>query len=892
MPYGTIKVDNITFTNGGSDTTITVSGLALSTTGNLTVTGTVSGAAGRFGTLTAISGIFSTGSAAAPSISFSGDSDSGIYSSAANEVAITTSGSIRVLVDSNGNLAVGNNAQNDVGYGGFTVNGNNGSIITLRAGGSNSGRIYTTGTDNLNIDGNGSASTNIIFRTGTSSTERMRLTSAGLLGLGTNSPATVLHINQPGDNNGITWSHASRTGIWKIHHSGVSSENLAFIQNNGTTDAVSYLMGRDLHTWSTGNTERARIDSSGRFLVGTSTAGLARASIQGVTGNSTYTVEGLTVAVGGNTVNPNGRGVVADFGAGGAGDPANTYGATINLGASSIGQWGLRIIPGASFAISDYYPGGAYVGAANPPTERLRINAAGNVIIGNTVSGATAAPPNLDLGLSFSNGTTRDKCKIYLYNSGTDQYGFGLGPSADMQYHSNGTHDFYIANSRIASIGANGINANLSNFKMLWAGYVFPLSTITYYLIATLPASNAGSGEGVYIEVVSLTSNTAGKSKLKVALGQRAGFWYAKSYEGGGSKFHIRVFQPSPGGVANVYFYNTVGSYDAATVTYYNYGWGSISGEGATLYDNPSPTTTTPTGTLIFDSANESSYPINDIIYNAGVIINTPSPRKDVTIGSLTPTITSTPGAIDLGGTYSNTAGANLKLMLYNDGTIVHGLGVSAASTDYVTISGGNHVFYRGSTEIMRTDGSSRLLIGKSSGAAFGTTGLELARDVDGGGWNVYSTSTALSSAGGNIACNQATANAWIVKAHSGGIETGGVRLSGTTGTAFPTSSDYRLKENIVSLDNAVDRLKQLSVYRFNFIAEPDRTVDGFIAHEVAPFVPEAVYGEKDAVDEDGSIQPQGLDQSKLVPLLTAALQEAITKIEILEQRLVNAGIA
>jgi hypothetical protein len=112
----------------------------------------------------------------------------------------------------------------------------------------------------------------------------------------------------------------------------------------------------------------------------------------------------------------------------------------------------------------------------------------------------------------------------------------------------------------------------------------------------------------------------------------------------------------------------------------------------------------------------------------------------------------------------------------------------------------------------------------------------------------------------------------------------GQISTTGTS-TTYATSSDYRLKENVVSLAGAADRLAQIPVHRFNFIAEPDTTVDGFLAHEVQAFVPEAVTGEKDAVDKDGKPVYQGVDQSKLVPLLTAALQEAITKIEDLEAR-------
>jgi len=111
--------------------------------------------------------------------------------------------------------------------------------------------------------------------------------------------------------------------------------------------------------------------------------------------------------------------------------------------------------------------------------------------------------------------------------------------------------------------------------------------------------------------------------------------------------------------------------------------------------------------------------------------------------------------------------------------------------------------------------------------------------------------------------------------------------IGSATSTAFNTSSDYRLKENVTDLTGAADRVQQLAPKRFNFIADADKTVDGFLAHEVADIVPEAISGEKDAVDADGNPEYQGIDQSKLVPLLTAALQEALTKIDALETRIV-----
>jgi hypothetical protein len=148
--------------------------------------------------------------------------------------------------------------------------------------------------------------------------------------------------------------------------------------------------------------------------------------------------------------------------------------------------------------------------------------------------------------------------------------------------------------------------------------------------------------------------------------------------------------------------------------------------------------------------------------------------------------------------------------------------------------------------------------------------------------FNVYSSaSTATVDVGIECAANTGSARYHIAFSDHTGV-VGSISTSGGA-TAYNTSSDYRLKENIVPLAGAIDRVNQLQVHRFNFIANPDNTVDGFIAHEAQAVVPECVTGTKDAVDADGKPVYQGIDQSKLVPLLTAALQEAIAKIETLE---------
>src|SRR5210317_1576127 len=118
---------------------------------------------------------------------------------------------------------------------------------------------------------------------------------------------------------------------------------------------------------------------------------------------------------------------------------------------------------------------------------------------------------------------------------------------------------------------------------------------------------------------------------------------------------------------------------------------------------------------------------------------------------------------------------------------------------------------------------------------------------------------------------------------NSGNSSVGNITTSNTS-TTYNTSSDYRLKENVVELTGATDRLKQLNPSRFNFIADADTTVDGFLAHEVQTVVPEAITGTHNEVDADGNPVYQGIDQSKLVPLLVKTIQELEARIVALEQ--------
>jgi len=180
--------------------------------------------------------------------------------------------------------------------------------------------------------------------------------------------------------------------------------------------------------------------------------------------------------------------------------------------------------------------------------------------------------------------------------------------------------------------------------------------------------------------------------------------------------------------------------------------------------------------------------------------------------------------------------------------------------------SGATHQFFIGTGEAMRIDANNFLLIGTTIAKGM----LNILRNT-----NSTADPTVFLAGDG-------TTNVHISFGNSSGGVLGTIRTN-SGGIQYNVSSDYRLKENVTTDWDATTRLKQLKPSRFNFIADADTTVDGFLAHEVSGVVPEAVSGEKDAVDADGNIDPQQIDQSKLVPLLVKTIQELEARITALE---------
>jgi len=268
----------------------------------------------------------------------------------------------------------------------------------------------------------------------------------------------------------------------------------------------------------------------------------------------------------------------------------------------------------------------------------------------------------------------------------------------------------------------------------------------------------------------------------------------------------------------------------------------------------------------------------------------------------------------------TNSAATNSTVMLLGGGAgatgqIKSGIGFSRESS----ANWGTQLrFYTHSTptsnldelkERMRLDSDGRCLFGTTDTTLYLNSGVPAGVLINGAGGEVQ-----IASASTGLYVNRFSSSGTAIDLRSNGGVAGTIYVT-TNAASYNTQSDYRLKEDDVPMTGATERVKALRPINFAWKVDGSR-VDGFFAHEAQEVVPEAVHGSKDAMrdeeyevtpaveevrDEDGNVTTeavaavmgtrsvpdyQGIDQSKLVPLLTAALQEAIAKIETLEARL------
>lgn len=257
---------------------------------------------------------------------------------------------------------------------------------------------------------------------------------------------------------------------------------------------------------------------------------------------------------------------------------------------------------------------------------------------------------------------------------------------------------------------------------------------------------------------------------------------------------------------------------------------------------------------------------------NLGIGSSSPNAKLQVNSGDIN--IVARSGSTETGIFFRNpNDNATYAKIGYTDST---GTLVLGTTNTYST------VFVSNDTERMRLDSAGNVFFGKTSTS---TTTAGVAFTPGNAEFTSFTNNTSDTGARVILINRQGSGNGGRhIEFRMGNSFSGSINGSGTT-TSYNTNSDYRLKQNVINITDGIARVKQLQPKRFNFIVNPETTVDGFIAHEAQTVVPESIVGEKDAIDTNGEPVYQGIDQSKLVPLLTAALQEAIAKIETLETK-------
>jgi hypothetical protein len=223
-----------------------------------------------------------------------------------------------------------------------------------------------------------------------------------------------------------------------------------------------------------------------------------------------------------------------------------------------------------------------------------------------------------------------------------------------------------------------------------------------------------------------------------------------------------------------------------------------------------------------------------------------------------------------------NGSGTNQAIVITGD-TTPYGTGIYRPNNDVIGFS-------TLATERMRITDGGNVVIGKTS--ASGTAqGIFLQGD---GIYGFTKNESGTGPLGYFVNANGTVDNGYrfaSFRVTSGFTEVGTITTNGSSTTAYNTSSDYRLKENIAPMVGALETVSQLKPVTYKWKVDGSDG-QGFIAHELQAVVPECVTGEKDAVDSEGNPQYQGIDTSFLVATLTAAIQEQQTLIENLTTRL------
>ena len=838
-----------------------------------------------------------TGTASAPA--------NGLFLSAANTLALATNSGQRLTIDSNGRVMIGTTTLGHSNSDDLTVNNSGNCGITIRSGSSNDGNIFFADADSNTIGTLKYDHTNNAFRINTNGSERLRIDTSGNVGIGTTSPSDKLHVR------------------------GASAAFTAFILDNTTNSSSPYkitygdqgqvnhlvVANREL-TFGTSNTERVRIDSSGKVGIGTTSpsSGLQLSRSAG------DTILEL------NRTNTNTTGNVG----------------LINFTASdghSVGSIGMvgdgndeggEIVFKTTSAAADNSP----FNAATP--EHMRLKSDGDLLL----TRATAGGGNETLLITAN------------YGAGSDQ---ALQASNSLRFYSNGANE----RMRIASDGNIGIGTTSPTYT----NALFGGSQRTFHLSGTaapqlrIKSSTSGqadlllqagnSGSTAYIANAAsggdlfFSTNNGGsqgtrlaiKDDGKVGIGTTNIGSHQLIVQGGkaetaGSSTALKTASDASGTLSDLALYGTFvtptndqGTRRTADIVsgFATANWGNEFlafrvGKGGSSNDTEQVCDermrVTGGGNILIGTTTEE-----DTTGNSGPkLIHTGDLQIDGDQKSILFRSTNSTAQKQSGIEWWNENGAGVQCAIFGIREAVSQAPSTLAfyttnNVDTSSNSGQGNITNR---MVINSAGEFRVQHEGNSDAVVSSD------QVHGIG------NSSLDSVTSNLArlCMQERQGDWISFRDGSGTHYGTISRSGSNVVYGGQSSDYRIKENIVNVSNGITLLKQLRPVNFNYTSDSGFTTEeqatvriGFIAHEYAEVCPTGVIGEKDGMDiwgdctdSEGKLTQkhvpeskkvdgetwteksrtpnyQQVDFSKAVPVLTAALQEAISKIETLETK-------
>ena len=269
----------------------------------------------------------------------------------------------------------------------------------------------------------------------------------------------------------------------------------------------------------------------------------------------------------------------------------------------------------------------------------------------------------------------------------------------------------------------------------------------------------------------------------------------------------------------------------------------------------PSIINATTTNGLVTSADNSGSL---QLATNSGTTAVTIDTSQNVGIGTTSPEY-----KLHVASGTAGVTGTNGRL-LFSNGNTSGGMKIGAFTS---TGSANGYLAFEGNDrEYGRFDSSGSLLVGTTT-------------QLFSGRFCIAAPLNTLNPISLQNTVTQGAGQSFMFMANSAGNKAGSIDHTGTTTVAYTTSSDYRMKENVQPMVGSLDKVLQLKPVTYNW-KEDGSDGQGFIAHELQEVCPDAVVGEKDAVDSEGNIKPQGIDTSFLVATLTAAIQELNAKVD------------